>query len=336
MKKLIFMAIAISLFSCSKDESSDSSNTNNTSDLNLIKAVGYKSTSNTTNANILWNGTQNISFDTKQQYSKIFVKGTDIYFLSTQTNPNFPNDYTKNLAGYYKNGTFVTLGEGFITYDILVDDNNDVHVCGYDNKVGGGLPTYWKNGQKTTLPGVNNRNAGKAISIVKSGSDIYISGYASYSINTDQFGYWKNGVFTGLGITAYYSGQEYESIQIDVVGNTTYLSAYQNNTLKIYTNSTSSTIADSFDLEKIKYHNEKLYLVGTFYENNTSKAVYYENGVRKIISPNPSKATDIAFKGSDIYFSGQENQKPAIWKNNSLLNDQSEFTTFSIYSDLSF
>ena len=62
---------------------------------------------------------------------------------------------------------------------------NDVHIVGVE----GSVPTYWKNGTKTTI----ENNGGSANAIAISGDDIYIAGLVNNLATL-----WKNGAKTIL------------------------------------------------------------------------------------------------------------------------------------------
>ncbi len=332
---MLFTALVLGLFSCGKNNDPAPGAA---SDLSQIKAVGYRYVTSSTIENIVLSNSQITGYPSLLQRSKMFVKGSDVYFISVKTNPDFPNDGYKAIAGYYKNGTFNQLGFGYVLTDILVDDNDNVYVCGYDNKVGGGSPVYWKNGQMTTLLGSGGKTtSGKATNMVRSGNDIYIAGYVNGGLSSDLVCYWKNGTYNALTYVDYFSTGDYARIPLAVNGSDVYMVTYYRGVYSLWKNNTKTTITEFSNIGTIKFNNNKLYITGLFYENQTYKLGYTVDGVKTIITDTQySQITDIAFKGEDVYFSGSLDNKAAIWKNTTLLNDPNDFTRQSAYDDLSF
>lgn len=328
-------ALVVGLFSCGKNSEPTPEAA---SELSQIKAVGYRFVTSSTLENVVLSNEQITGYPSLLQNSKMFVKGSDIYFISVKTNPDFPNDGYKVISGYYKNGTFNQLGLGYVLTDILVDDDNNVHICGYDGKAGGGVPVYWKNGQMTTLPGFgSNRPAGKATRMTRNGNDIYISGYVPAGLSSDLICYWKNGVFKAVTYVDYFSTGNYARIPIAVNGTDVYLVTYYRGVYTLWKNDTKTTVTGFAGIGDIQFHNNKLYMTGSFYENETYKIGYTVDGQKRIVSDTQySEITDMAFKGDDVYFSGRLDNKAAIWKDTTLLNNPSEFTRQSSYDDLSF
>src|SRR5215217_3845371 len=72
------------------------------------------------------------------------------------------------------------------------------------------------------------------------------------------------------------------------------------------------------------YKNFDVYAVGTKTVGNETFATYWKNGVEKILSNVDSRATSIAFKGSDVYIGGAVNKptynRGVYWKNDQMID----------------
>ncbi|MCF2516734.1 hypothetical protein [Dyadobacter sp. CY351] len=93
-------------------------------------------------------------------------------------------------------------------------------------------------------------------------------------------------------------------------------------------------------VQAIGSYNGKLYLVGSVYEDNDNfRAFVWKDGVMTFLNNHKGYASDISFRGNDIFISGMDSEKPCFWKNGerTFLSDKFghgygiETTAFDVY-----
>jgi len=166
------------------------------------------------------------------------ISENDLY-IAGAINQNYPVQPNNFLGSYLKNGQSIILedkdstdGESHITggSNICVS-GTDVYVAGFTINGAMSMPTYWKNGQPTTLvESVHIVPSNQLLPIVVSGNDIYVAGvvFAPSNNNIASNGiamYWKNNqpiYLTDGSHDAHITG-------ISVLGNDVYVSGYESN-----------------------------------------------------------------------------------------------------------
>jgi len=94
----------------------------------------------------------------------------------TVTAPVAQSVYIGGRFGMIKDGAAQTAYNGQKLNAIVVDDSNVVHACGFD-PAPVQMPTYWKNGVKTTLPLSDGMVGGEALGMCLDGGTAHIAGY---------------------------------------------------------------------------------------------------------------------------------------------------------------
>lgn len=256
MKKNYFLIlIVMGFFSCQKEISTEVSNTNTSTQVDVYVA-GYEVTGTGAVAKY-WKNGQAVSLTDGTTYaaaSSIAVAGTDVYVAGNEITA----DRNSNIAKYWKNGIPVSLNDasklGAATS--IAVSGSDVYVAGYLNNPNtpgdyGPHAVYWKNGNLTYLPENtrpvengywNNYPISSATSLANSifisGSDVYIAGQEHISRvqlpdPNDPFGassgidaisalYWKNGKAVYLILGPYGSSYADEANSIFVAGQDVY------------------------------------------------------------------------------------------------------------------
>jgi hypothetical protein len=115
---------------------------------------------------------------------------------------------TKNVPGYWKNGTWnvLPLPEEDspylpVTTDIAVSGGS-VYIAGTYSKDGGAgyisVPGYWKDGVWNALtPYVSGKSSSASAIAIANGS-VYVGGNCTISTGSCAVGYWKDGIWTSL------------------------------------------------------------------------------------------------------------------------------------------
>lgn len=240
------------------------------------------------------------------------------------------NAQSKYTAGYWKNGTFTSLGEGVnhsYARSVFVS-GEDVYVGGFESNGTKDVAKYWKNGTVTEYSDGIADNAAIR-SVVVDGSDVYLAGNDKIN-NVRVAVYWKNGV-------RYTLGSRYSMAQsIFVSGDDIYIAGFENNTsspakseAKYWKNGTEVILTGNeaeSDLYAYSIYvvGEDVYVAGYEYTSaglNIPK--YWKNGVATNLSEgtNAAKtqvtAQSIFVSGEDVYVSGCESAtaRAKYWKN---------------------
>ncbi|HEV3413521.1 MAG TPA: hypothetical protein VG101_13650 [Puia sp.] len=207
------------------------------------------------------NGVEEVLSATGQGYG-MALAGSDVYVAGTQL---IPTSLPNTTAIYWKNGQPTILSPELPTSGsngVLVD-GSDVYVFGYGLKNGVYYRAlYWKNGTEVWM---NPDTAGSPESILKNGSDIYLTG----SLNAKAAVYWKNGQMTVLSSDTL---EQADASGIGIIGNDIYVAGTIYNRL----------IAD----------------YNAVYWKNGQMIYLTDPSV-------PSQSASITISGNDIYISGQ-------------------------------
>jgi len=158
--------------------------------------------------------------------------------------------------------------------------NNDVYVAGHF----GYKATYWKNGQKTTLPfdTTGGNFYSRVNSICANNGDMYMAGILGSAPPSDAS-------YDLRGIAVY----------------------WKNDSLVKLTSNRPATA------NSIAVVNGDVYVAGSvFGEDLLPRAAYWKNGELHLLNDGYSEARAIAIHGTDIYIAGHINYDQAIyWKN---------------------
>jgi len=344
MKKilLIILVISILLFGCQKEVSTELSNTNTSSQLDVYVA-GYEEKGSYNVAKYWKNGQAvELTDGTRNAWtSSITVVGSDVYVAGGEEKTAVPGDYN---ALYWKNGNPVTLSDDGDAISIAVS-GNDVYVAG-SLRIYSGTESvhacYWKNGNVTLLP--DNTRSGDpeerypitsksslANSIFISGGDIYIAGgervgretSPSSGIDCISAVYWKNGNEVYLIKGGYGSSLADEANSIFVAGQDVYAcgaleAQYWKNGTYFYLAGSGPSSGLRTEANSICVSGSDVYVAGTqsdgepvqgyFGTSYRDVAKYWKNGIAVNLSDGTKEAyaTSIAVSGNDVYVAGGE------------------------------
>lgn len=184
-----------------------------------------------------------------------------------------------------------------------------VYTAGYVDQAGVMKACYWENDSLILLSVGHEHTQSFAKGIVRSGSDIYISG--NYRIPTGYLRpcYWKNGVFNTM-----------------------------ENGSGVYNNY----------VEKITIYNNDVYVAGSVMPGSRQTACYWKNGQVNLLT-NPAVAPDAVFSlvkdivvsNGDVYATGGLMRVPGVyracyWKNNQYIEMQEPIQQNSFHESMSF
>lgn len=162
----------------------------------------------------------------------IVVSGSDVYVAGYQSLPSQGGD----VITYWKNGIAIPLtGPSYGEARSITISGNDVYVVGWTEDsieyapntwMIGPVAKLWKNGVLTPLSDLTTTTA-VAESVVVSGSDVYVAGYAAPATHTAgsepwTAQYWKNG--TVIPLTNGVDGAK--AFGIAVVGDSVYTAGF--------------------------------------------------------------------------------------------------------------
>ncbi len=251
------------------------------------------------------------------------AKKTDIYFSGTLRNSN------KILtATYWKNDTAVTLGDGTHQSNagyIAVNGSN-VYAAGVTYfPPFQPIATVWKNGSQTLLTSTSVQS--NINSIALNGNDVYVAGYYVNSLNKEEAVYWKNGAMVKLAADSTILTQ---ATSVAVSGGHVYVAGWTTNASNqsqatIWKDNVvifSSTDSNSSAAFAVGINGSDVYAAGVLADLS---AVYWKNGATIHMSGSGVDVVQIAFSGSDMYFTGTmfgaalndpQASVPVVWKNN--------------------
>jgi len=252
--------------------------------------------------------------------------GTDVYVVGGYATP------TSGVAAYWKNGTLVSLNDGFDLLDIAVS-GNDVYVAG-STLASPNSPlqhaAYWKNGVINNLSfGTSSTFNSIARGIAINGSDVYVVGEYTDHSNGNAVSkpiLWKNGIPQDLS----YNSFQATASAIALIGSDVYITGFSSlssNSIRIATvwkNGVATRIAGSSINswgKDIAVNGSDVYITGYTApaDNSSNTAVYWKNGVLNPIRSN-ADAEAITINNNNVYVAGlvhysDGNIQAASWKN---------------------
>ena len=257
---------------------------------------------------VLWKNGQTITFPDYTYAHGVAVSGNDVYVLGDKGNQSY----------YWKVGQpqpIMLEGSGYV----ITVSGKDVYVGGSDNKVSG-LPCYWKDGQKISLPVNNSTDYGAVSGIAVSGSDVYMSGYNVSSTGISTAVYWKNRQQVVLASDAFAGGIVVHGNDVYVCGNT---NSDTISTAVYWKNGQQITLTQNrnYITTNIAVSGSDVYVAGYLKQTDEQKgeAVYWKNGQQITLAQADAQAYGIAVFGSDVYVSGfyaERKVRDAVyWKN---------------------
>ena len=185
-----------------------------------------------------------------------------------------------------------------------------------------GIPTYWKNGEPVYYTDGTNSytgTAGDATSIVVSGNDVYMSGYARFcgSMSCGDYGmFWKNGISEYLDLPDYPNSLAVSNNDIYIAGSSLYLTgtggnaAYLKNEVKIELPSGSAgSISTAIAVSGNDVYVAGIGITGNIFNGNQNYIAKYwknDNATDLTDGSTGAQAWSIAVSGNDAYVAGVE------------------------------
>lgn len=220
------------------------------------------------------------------QAKSVFVHGDDVYVAGNEVG-------TKNKVFLWKNGTATVLPSTANYAEVgsmLVTDNGDVYVAGYDNG-----PVVWKNGVKT---GENFGDAGtQLLGIGMRGTEFYYSGYRSDDEGMYRAMVWKGTPPQATELTDGAKDSYGNAVWVSQRGDV-YVAGNQSSSPKIallWKNGTLQTLSDdSYKAFDVSGFGDDLYVVGQIstgsFPFGTQKAALWKNGETQTLCEEKSDA----------------------------------------------
>ena len=352
-KNCWLLLLAVVLFSCQKEISTEGSNTNTSSQVDVYVAGADSSFSINYGIPVYWKNGKPVYYTdgtigysgTAAKATSIVVIGNDIYMTGYA---QFCGPFSCNDRGmFWKNGISVNLDLPDYPNSLSIS-NNDIYIAGSSLYLTGtgGNAAYLKNGTKIELPSGSTGAISTAIAI--SGNDIYVAGIGitgSVYNGPQKYiaKYWKNGNAINLtdgtngaqvwsiavsGNDAYVGGMEWNGRSYqDASGNTEKKSVakyWKNGIPVILTDGTEDAHTTSIAVSGTDVYvagtewNGKSYQVqGIAYIYRKSIAKYWKNGkaVNLTDGSEDAEAKSIAISGNDVYVAGIVNGYATYWKN---------------------
>lgn len=290
MSKYFIFCVLFLLSACQKDSDKNPSK---------ILISGTENIGGTFKA-VFWNnGSKTILSNIASEAYSIYASGSDVYIAGSEI----------ILGKYYpviwKNGSKTQLSTNVGIATSVFVNGNDVFVSGtedvYTSKP---VAVFWKNGIKTQL---SSKKSGSSSVFVNS-SGVYIVG-----TDDDRACLWKDGtkivLNAGVNSVAYdiaMLGSDYYIIGFDMISNKTYPMMWKNSTI-----TTQLGTVDWGHANNIEISNSNIYVTGS-----DGGPCYWKNGLKtQLTNTSNTNAAGISIFGTDIYVSGQENDKACYWKN---------------------
>jgi hypothetical protein len=177
--------------------------------------------------------------------------------------------------------------------------------------------------KKNIVPGGNNGGGGDSTG---KDTDVYLTGYISYSPHISTATYWKNGIPSSLtgGIGGYANSIAVSGNDIYVSGNE-YFSPFGPGKAVYWKNGVMVALANGSDTathtNEIAISGNDVYVVGSSgHEEGAAESPYYwKNGVAVKLGSqglsSPFGAICITFSGTDLYIAGGDSIGICYWKN---------------------
>lgn len=249
----------------------------------------------------------------------------DVYVAGTVFNG------TKTIATIWKNGNAVSLASPDSTSyaNAIAVVNNDIYVAGNINS----NAVYWKNGVVHRLGQFARGSNARAITVIDGKVLVVGNGNGLNDFYTVPL-YWKDDVLQNLTIEPMYSinptGITSDGINVFISASAFDERSDMKSELLYWENQTlyhlDSLSKYSNGADAVAVSNGDVFIAGSSLDtSNLSKyvnrAILWKNGVRTILDTNDedSEPTAIAVSGSDVYVSGEINDRSAgYWKNGNL------------------
>ncbi|HEX3384334.1 MAG TPA: hypothetical protein VHS53_04060 [Mucilaginibacter sp.] len=224
----------------------------------------------------------------------------------------------QSQAAYWKNGSLTQLEQNssVISYARSIAVNaSGVYAAGSREGASALNAVLWFNGTSTLLsdPSVN----AEAMSVVLSGSDVYVAGYQNdLAAGHTKALYWKNGAATLLS-----GGLVAKAIVIS--GSDVYIAGQTTDGVAAYwKNGTMTTLPEGNTANAITVVGSDVYVVG---QSTLGSIIYWKNGTASqlldgTVNATPAWVTGIAVSGSNVYVAGaipngDAGLAPTVWTN---------------------
>ncbi len=329
MKKLILIALVLSLFSCSPSDETSQEQQEQTDE---IYVGGYEKNSFNVKVAKYWkNGQENVLGNGAKdsEVKDVTFNGADFYAVGYQTQSN-----DKNSAALWKNGelTYLTANSNVSNATSIIIANGDVYVGGNELINGISVAKIWKNGV-----GINLSDGSKNTSITDvfvNGTDVYACGIEQQSIDFALSKVWKNAsVISNLNnqFSAYATNISVDNNEIYVSGSSDDVLGQSNAT---YWVNGISTNLGSGTCNGLYTKDGNLVLA-----INSGAVQIYKNGIRSTIHPQYAMGRALFVKDVTTYIAGTEyivgsnNTKAKLWINNvgtDITNGTSEAQLYSV------
>jgi hypothetical protein len=307
----IILLLVITLSSCTKENSSNSSSSN----VDVVGTNIYVAGMDISGQNFVaayWKNGVKTQLSNNYSYTyDIFVNGSDVYVVGFEgLNTHYPV--------LWKNGVKTQLSTSPGEAESVFVSGSDVYVCGTEylstTNSGKTVAFLWKNGVKTRYG-----TSSGASSVFVNGYDVFIAGYNLYN-NGASVTYWQNGSIPnsllptkGYASSIYVSGSELYMVGKDF---TTGLPTLWRRTFggvsNTHTKTPLSTNTNS-EAYSVSVLGSDTYIAG--FEGG---ACYWKNGVRTQLSDNKESSTGEVFTfGKDFYIAGRggNNLTAGYWEN---------------------
>lgn len=364
MKKNYFLIlIVLGFFSCQKEVSTELSNTNTSSQVDVYVAglqdddVSPFVTHYFDTEPIYWKNGNPVKLEFVTGYFasgdhplSIAVSGNDVYVAGYKWAQNFRGDHIEYK--YWKNGIseYVESRNNYprepSRLNSIAISNNDIYMAGFNFLWSGEAASYYKNGTPIDLS--DGLVSSTATSIAVSGNDIYVAGYEN-GVSGYVAKYWKNG--SPVNLTD--GSKDVWTTSIAVSGTDVYVAGndedsvakyWKNRTMVNLTNGSTGAEANS-----IAVSGTDVYVAGTQWDGSLSHnppgyynyrnpiAKYWKNGnpVNLTDGSKWAEAKSIAVSGNDVYVAGYEEKTAGTqvfvakyWKNGTpvILGDVSKYS----------
>jgi hypothetical protein len=344
LKKILAVLTIIFIASCSKNDDTATPELTNPLAISDVYIAGSTTNSNNIKVPTIWkNGVATIlpsDTNVNTVAGRIIVSGNDVYVVNSNT------DDTNDIL-LWKNGNLTEIANNYRLKQFTVDNGN-VYILGEDESGNSYLVKYWKNGIPTilssTLNYINN--------MIVSNDDVYVCG-SEYNGTKNVAKYWKNGTATNVSdgtLNSFGNAIAVNGSEISIFLRE--ISATNTISYKVWKNGNTTTLKSgiyndgSVGSASIAYESNNLHMATVEQinssPNNTSKILYWRNGLESQITAGNSYAGFRQMKviGNDIYIVGYENNISNIavlkyWKNGQVTALTDGTTNFSTQSSFS-